>query len=88
MAIDSPMVATTIGIMPWRSSGSAMPRLKPQPSTTTATPQVQAKAASSGRPSAPKASITKAGSITNSPCAKLMVPEACHSSVKPSAASA
>ena len=30
----------------------------------------------------------KAGSITNSPCAKLIVPEACHSSVKPSAASA
>ena len=41
-----------------------------------------------GAPAAPKASIMKAGNITNSPCAKLMVPEACHNSVKPSAASA
>jgi hypothetical protein len=30
----------------------------------------------------------KAGSMMNSPSAKLIVPEACHSSVKPSAASA
>jgi hypothetical protein len=65
-----------------------MPRLKAQPSTSTATPQVARKASGSGSPAAPKASITKAGSITNSPWAKLIVPEACHSSVKPSAASA
>ena len=32
--------------------------------------------------------IMKAGSITNSPWAKLIVPEACHSKVKPKAASA
>ncbi len=77
-----------MGIMPNFSSGSAMPRLKPQPSTTTATTQVNAKLTSSGSPSALNASIMKAGSITNSPCAKLMVPLACHSKVKPSAASA
>ena len=77
-----------MGISPKRSSGSAMPRLKAQPSTTTATTQVQAKLASSGMPKAAKPSMMKAGSITNSPCAKLIVPEACHSSVKPSAATA
>ena len=33
-------------------------------------------------------SAKKAGSMTNSPCAKLMVCEVCHSSVKPMAASA
>ena len=82
------MVATTIGISPWRSSGSAMPRLKPQPSTTTPTTQVTMKAIGSGNPNAENASIVNAGSITNSPCAKLMVPLACHSRVKPRAASA
>ena len=41
-----------------------------------------------GAPMPMKASIANAGSMTNSPCAKLMVPEACHNSVKPSAASA
>ncbi len=65
-----------------------MPRLKPQPSTITATMQVSMKLTSSGRPIELKASIMKAGSMTNSPCAKLIVPLACHSSVKPSAARA
>jgi hypothetical protein len=88
MAIDRPSVATTIGMRPNLSSGSAMPRLKPHPSTNTATTHVSAKLTSSGRPIALKASIMKAGSITNSPCAKLMVPLACQSSVKPRAASA
>ena len=87
-AIARPMVATTIGISPKRSSGSAMPRLKAQPSTTTATTQVSTKASGSGGPAAIRPSIMKAGSITNSPWAKLIVPEACHSSVKPRAASA
>jgi hypothetical protein len=37
MAIDRPIVATTMGIMPYLNSGSTMPRLKAQPSTNTAT---------------------------------------------------
>ena len=45
------------------------------------------KASHSGSPAAMQASIMKAGSITNSPCAKLIVPLACQSKVKPSAAS-
>ena len=65
-----------------------MPRLKAQPSTTTATQQVARNAIGSGKPIAPKASIMNAGSMTNSPWAKLIVPLACHSRVKPSAASA
>ena len=87
-AIARPMVATTIGIRPNLSSGSAMPRLNAQPSTATATRQVSKKASGSGAPIEAKASIMKAGSITNSPCAKLIVPLACHKSVKPSAANA
>ena len=39
-----------------------------------------------GRPAVlMKNNIRKAGTMTNSPCAKLMVPDACHSSVNPSA---
>ncbi len=41
-----------------------------------------------GAPACIAASIRNAGSITNSPCAKLMVCEVCHSSVNPTAASA
>ena len=45
--------------------------------------------ATNGKPSQRMAiSARKAGTITNSPCAKLMVCEVCHSSVKPTAASA
>ena len=82
------MVATTIGIMPKRSSGSTIDRLNAQPSTTTDTRHDNRNATSSGAPMAMKPSIMKAGSITNSPWAKLMVPAACHSRVKPSAARA
>ena len=88
IAIDRPMVATTIGIMPYLNSGSTTPRLNTQPSRKIATRQAARKAASSGSPADTKAIMMKAGSITNSPCAKLIVPLACHSSVKPSAASA
>src|ERR1700712_4945961 len=83
-----PIVATITGIIPKRSSGSAIARLKPQPSTITATMQVNANAARSGIPNDENASIVKAGSITKSPGAKLIVPDACHISVKPSAATA
>ncbi len=86
-AIARPMVATTIGIRPNLSSGSAMPRLNAQPRIATATRQVATKASGNGKPIAPKPSIMKAGSMTNSPCAKLIVPLACQSSVNPSAAS-
>ena len=46
-------------------------------------------AATNGTPSQRMAiSARKAGTMTNSPCAKLMVCEVCHSSVKPIAARA
>ena len=54
-----------------------------------ATRQVSRNASHNGAPAVcMKNSMMKAGTITNSPCAKLMVPDACHKSVKPSAASA
>jgi len=84
--MDKPMVATTMGIMPYLNSGSTMPRLNTQPKTTTASTTENTKLTTSGAPSAMKPIIMKAGSMTNSPCAKLMVPLACHSSVKPKAA--
>jgi hypothetical protein len=88
-AIARPMVATTMGISPNLSSGSAMPRLKAQPSTPTASTSREHEGhRQRRRPRPMKPSIAKAGSITNSPWAKLMVPDACHSRVKPSAASA
>ena len=65
-----------------------MARLKPQPNTSIAAAQVTRNASHSGAPAATHASIANAGSITNSPCAKLIVPDACQSRVKPRAASA
>ena len=78
----------TSGMTPWRRSGSTTTRLKPQPSTTIDAAQVSRNDSQTGAPTAMKNSIVKAGSMTNSPWAKLMVPDACQSSVKPSAASA
>ena len=65
-----------------------MKYLKPAPSTTAAMTHVSRNASHSGEPTAMKNSIANAGSMTNSPCAKLITPAACQRSVKPSAASA
>jgi hypothetical protein len=63
--------------------------LEQQPSTSTATARPTSSAAGNGKPPNFIAASTKnAGSITNSPCAKLMVCEVCHSSTKPTATSA
>ena len=86
--MESPSVAITSGITPWRANGSTTARLKPAPSTSIDSGSVARNAQPSGRPVFRKNSIENAGSITISPSAKLMVPEACHSSVNPSAASA
>jgi hypothetical protein len=88
MAIDRPMVATTMGIMPYLKSGSTRPLLNSQPSMTTESTTLIEKATVSGRPLCKATTIMKAGNITNSPWAKLIVPEACQSRVKPSAARA
>ena len=45
-------------------------------------------AAQNGKPRLPAIRMKNAGSITNSPCAKLIVCEVCHSSENPIAASA
>ena len=78
----------TSGMTPCRISGSTIARLKPQPRISIAIAHVTTNATQSGAPAAAHTSIANAGSITNSPCAKLIVPDACQSSVKPSAASA
>jgi hypothetical protein len=82
------MVATTMGIMPNLNSGSTRPRLNTQPSRNAASTTVSTKLTASGAPRLRKPSIMKAGNMTNSPWAKLMVPLACQSRVKPKAARA
>ncbi len=80
------MVEMTSGSTPCRSIGSTMRRLNSRPRTRSATTSPTTHA---GQKRQPKnfiaARMKKAGSITNSPCAKLMVCEVCHSSVKPTA---
>ncbi len=78
----------TSGITPCLINGSTIAHLNPTPSTSIAATQVSRNASHSGAPNAMQNSIPNAGSMTNSPCAKLIVPDACHSKVKPSAASA
>jgi hypothetical protein len=82
-------VAITRGITPWRIIGSTTTRLKPKPRTISETSNVAAKASGNGRPTwLRKNSMMKAGSMTISPSAKLIVPDACQSRVKPRAANA
>ena len=83
------MVEMTSGSTPWRISGSTMMALKSRPSISIASVMASSAASENGRPSHfMPASAKNAGSITNSPCAKLMVCDVCHSSVKPMAARA
>ena len=82
------MVAIASGSTPWRIIGSTSNCLKATPSTTTETTMPTPTAPQNGAPWFIAASMKNAGSITNSPCAKLMVCEVCQSSVKPIAISA
>jgi len=82
------MVATTMGIIPYLNSGSTKPRLNNHPKTKTDKAQLTQKLANNGKPAAMHPIIMNAGNITNSPWAKLIVPEACQSKVKPKAANA
>ena len=83
------MVAITSGKVPWGSIGSTVSFLKPMPRISSDTTSANATAGQSDSPSTPMpVSTKKAGNMTNSPWAKLMVCDACHSSVKPTAARA
>jgi hypothetical protein len=86
MAIDKPIVATTIGIIPYLNKGSTKPRLNNQPKTKTDKTQLTQKLTNKGMPASKHPIIMNAGNMTNSPWAKLIVPEACQSNVKPKAA--
>src|SRR6185503_18742367 len=88
MPIERPSVAITSGITPCRMSGSTTIFLNPTPSSAMMTRHASRNAIQRGAPIPMKNRIENAGSITNSPCAKLIVPDACHSSVKPRAARA
>ena len=79
-------VATTTATTPLPRIGSTIQRLNAAPSTTTDSATATMNDAHSGRPNDMPISMANAGSMTNSPCAKLMVPAACQSSVKPRAA--
>ena len=79
----------TSGSTPWRRIGSTTRRLNSSPSTSSATSRPTSSASGKDRPPNFIAASTKnAGSMTNSPCAKLIVCEVCHSSTKPTATSA
>ena len=82
------MVAMASGSTPWRSIGSTSNRLNSKPSSRPDSTKPTRMAAQKGRPKCIAASIRKAGSMTNSPCAKLMVCDVCQSSAKPTATSA
>ena len=84
--IDRPSVATTTATTPLPRIGSTIQFLKAAPSTRIDKPTATINDAHNGKPKDMPINIAKAGSMTNSPCAKLMVPAACHKSVKPSAA--
>jgi hypothetical protein len=84
----SASVEMTSGSTPCRSMGSTTTRLKSTPSATTETAKPAASAQGSDRPSFIPASTKNAGSMTNSPCAKLMVCEVCQSRTNPIATSA
>ena len=88
MKTDKAIVAMASGSTPWRSIGSTSRRLKPQPRSSIVTAKPISTAAQKGRPILAAASMKKAGSMTNSPCAKLIVCEVCQSRVKPIATSA
>ena len=83
------MVEMTSGIGPCLISGSTIANLKASPSSSIETATAINAAIQNGTPS-PFIAINakKAGSMTNSPWAKLIVCEACQSRVKPTAASA
>ncbi len=83
------MVEMTSGRTPWRMTGSTTSRLNSRPSTRSETAKPASIAIGNDKPPNFIAARTKkAGSITNSPCAKLIVCDVCHSSTKPTATSA
>jgi hypothetical protein len=89
MTIDSAMVAMASGSTPCLIIGSTTTSLKPAPKISRKTAMPSSPPAQSGRPKSLTASrISTAGSMTNSPWAKLIVCEVCQTSVKPIAASA
>ena len=76
------MVAMTSGSTPWRSIGSTTSLLNSTPSTSERDDECRTSTASqNGTPNMLIAVSTKnAGSMTNSPWAKLIVCDVCHSS--------
>ena len=85
MPMASAIVAIASGKTPWRSIGSTSSILKPSPSNSIDRRIPVRIASQNGAPACIAASIRNAGSITNSPWAKLMVCEVCHNNVKPTA---
>ena len=85
----SAMVETTSGSTPRLISGATTTKRNTTPSSSIEARTASTSAPRNGTPNHFMAiSARKAGTMTNSPCAKLMVCDVCHSSVKPIAASA
>ncbi len=89
MSRESPMVAMTSGSTPVARSRATSNSLTSQPSSSVDTRMVASRARTKGHRSTTRNStIAKAGRTTNSPWAKLIVFDVCHSSTKPMAVSA
>ena len=82
------MVAIASGSTPCRSIGSTSRRLKAKPRIAIDKREADQDRGPERQARVIAASMKKAGSITNSPWAKLIVCEVCQSSVKPIATSA
>jgi hypothetical protein len=80
------MVAMTSGSTPIRSSRATRTLWTRTPSRSVDTSTVPSSAAVNGkRNTVRNSTIVNAGRTTNSPWAKLIVPDVCHSSTKPMA---
>ena len=88
-AIDRPSEATTMGSTPCFSIWSTTPRLYAAPCRMIDTPTAITNDGIRPNPNRlSPVNMKNAGNMTNSPCAKLMLPLVCQSSVKPIATSA
>ncbi len=89
MKIASAMLEITSGSTPCRIIGSTTTFLKSTPSTSSETTRPTSIATGNDAwPNFIAARTKNAGSMTNSPCAKLIVCDVCQTSTKPIATSA
>ena len=85
MNSDTAMVEITSGSTPCLSMGSTMMSLNTRPRSRSDSAMPMRMASQNGVPRYIASRMKNAGTMTNSPWAKLIVCDVCHSSVKPTA---